>query len=73
MTKPSTPWSQVISCRDVLGRRRAVRLVIDGDELVLQPPPGEVIRILPEEVEMIRRALADGRAELLQRQQTRAT
>ncbi|HVK21844.1 MAG TPA: hypothetical protein VM677_10835 [Actinokineospora sp.] len=41
--------------------------MIEGDDLIMQPPPGEVARMSADEIEFVRRGLADGRAELIAR------
>jgi len=63
----SGEWTQFVTCRDVAGRPRSIRLVIEGDDLIMQPPPGEVARMSADEIEFVRRGLADGRAELIAR------
>lgn len=60
-------WSQIVTCRDVAGRSRTIRLAILDNDLVLRPPPGEVVRMSIDEIEFVRRGLADGRDELLTR------
>jgi hypothetical protein len=56
-------WSQAVSCSDVAGRPREVKILVDNAELFVIAPPGEVMRLTVDESMFLRAALEDAENE----------
>lgn len=55
----------VLDVRDTFGRPRTLTVRYSDDSLTLVPPPGAGFTIPLRDVELLRQALADGRAAAL--------
>jgi hypothetical protein len=56
-------WCQSVSCRDVAGRDRDVRVLLDQHDIVIVSPPGEIMRLGTDEARLLRAALTDAENE----------
>jgi len=54
---------RLVSCRDIVGRRREIIVFADRSRIVLVTPPGETAVLTPTEVVRLRAALHDAAVE----------
>jgi hypothetical protein len=54
---------RVVSCRDVVGRRRDIVVSTEHGHVVMVVPPGETAVLAPLEVGLLRAALREAAAE----------
>lgn len=60
-------WVREVQCRDVARRERGLRVVVDGGEVVVVAPPGELARLQPNELRQLQQVLATASIEAAHR------
>lgn len=61
-------WARIVRCRDHSGRVRDLTVGVDDDgDIYLQPPPGEVAWLSPNQIQDVKQALTDAQVESIHR------